>query len=53
MCAVYVSIQLADIKREYENAAKASKEEHSATVAKLEASHAATVTGTVHNYLPV
>jgi len=34
------------VKREYENAAKTSKEAHSVTVAKLEASHAATITGT-------
>jgi len=33
------------MKREYENAAKASQEEHTATVARLEASHAATITG--------
>ena len=34
------------MKREYENAARLSQEEHSAAVAKLEANHAATVTGT-------
>ena len=41
---VYVE-QLGDVRREYENAAKASQEEHTATVARLEASHAAAVTG--------
>lgn len=43
--------QLADVKREYENAAKTNKEAHSATVVKLEASHAATITGISHYYL--
>ena len=37
--------QLNDVRHEYENAAKLSREEHAASVARLEASHAATVTG--------
>jgi len=34
------------VRRDYENAAKLSREEHSATVARLETSHTATITGT-------
>jgi len=49
VCTVFV--QLSEVRREHENAAKLRQQEHSSTVARLEASHASNIAGTPAMYL--